>query len=83
MLKKLIRDIKKKRNIVYPCRRHMDKSLHDDCYIGQRWIVVPIAHCTSYIGSFIVIDSLKNEEYEVNYSKGLKSKQKRWKVIRR
>jgi hypothetical protein len=81
MLKKFIRDIKKKRNIVQPCRSHMDDYYHDDCYIGDRWIVVPIKHCTSKIGSFIVIDTLKNEEYEVNYFKRLTSKQKKWIVL--
>ena len=81
MLELLIRNLKKKRKIIYSCRAAMAKNLFDDCYFGNRWTVVPITHCTSRKGSFIVIDNLTNEEYDVEFCKGLKSKRKRWFVI--
>ena len=74
MLELLIRNLKKKRKIIYSCRAAMAKNLFDDCYFGNRWTVVPITHCTSRKGSFIVIDNLTNEEYDVEFCKGLKSK---------
>jgi hypothetical protein len=77
MFEKLIRNPKKKRKIIFPCRVAMAKNLFDDCYFGNRWIVVPIIHGSFRKGSFIVIDTLTNEEYDVEFCKGLKSKQKR------
>ncbi len=81
MFKSLIKNLKKKKKIIYSCRTAMSKNLIDDCYIGNRWTVVPITHCTSHKGSFIVIDTLTNEEYDVEFCKKLKSKQKKWIVI--
>ena len=83
MFKKFTKNLKMKRKIIYSCRTAMAKNLFDDCYFGNRWTVVPIIHCTSRKGSFIVIDNLTNEEYDVEFFKGLKSKQKRWVVIGR